>query len=629
VYVASRSEDIVPDNLVLISSIANHLLEATAATATQASEQVLSQLVEHFDLHYSFLRYSDHDIRASVLAAEWPARTDVADPDPFGVISFTSDHPALALCDDGKELVMVHRGLDDGASRCPLIRARRRGGPMVAAAPLVSGTLTCGVLGFVKCRGRKWKPEAIHTLTTIASLFAQFRARISAEERLRHLADHDDLTGLRNRRALLAHLSDRLAPRQPGPVAVLYIDLDRLKAINDSLGHAAGDWYIGTFANRLSACAGSQSMVARIGGDEFVVVPDQPMSTHDAEIFADQIRKTVHDRLSINGQTINRTVSIGVAAGMPGRDQDTDLLRRADEAVLAAKRAGGNHIAVASDNALKQRFRSDIEGHLKGDIDTDALLLDYLPEVDLWTGAIVAAEALVRWRHPDRGVLLPDSFIGVAESMNLASDLDRWVLRTACAEFSGWRSRGVGRDASLRVNVSPLQLTTSGFVRMVGETIAEFGMDDGSLCLEITERAVVHDIDNTARTLAQLKDIGVQTSIDDFGTGYAVLSHLKTLPVDTLKIDPRFVRNLGDNANDLAIVRAIIGLADAFNLQLVAEGVETPNAALALMQNGCRRAQGYLLSRPIAGDAMEALLSARFMPMPFLANSEALTAAVI
>jgi diguanylate cyclase len=619
----------VPGNLLLVSSIANQLLEATAATAARASEQVLAQLVEHFDLQYCFLRYSDHDIRASVLAAEWPPRTDVADPDPFAVIPFTSDHPALALCDNGKELVKVDRVYDAGNSRSPLMRAYRAGAPMVAAAPLISGTTTSGVLGFVKCRGRKWKPEAIHTLTTIASLFAQFRARISAEERLRHLAEHDDLTGLSNRRVLLAHLSDRLGTGQPGPVAVLYIDLDRLKAINDSLGHAAGDWYIQTFADRLSACAGGQSMVARIGGDEFVVIPAQPMTTHAAEILADLIRKTVHDRLTIDGQIINRTVSIGVAAGMPGRDQSTDLLRRADEAVLAAKRAGGNHVTVASANSLKRRFRSDIEGQLKGDLVDDALLLDYLPEVDLWTGAIVAAEALVRWRHPDRGVLLPDSFLGVAESMNLVGDLDRWVLRTACADFSGWRSRGVGQDASLQVNVSPLQLSTPGFARMVGETIAEFGMDDGSLCLEITERAVVQDIDNTARTLAELKDVGAQTSIDDFGTGYAVLSHLKTLPVDTLKIDPRFVRNLGDNVNDLAIVRAIIGLADAFNLQLVAEGVETASAALALMQHGCRRAQGYLLSRPIAGKAMETMLSSRWMPMPFLGNSQALVTAAI
>jgi diguanylate cyclase (GGDEF)-like protein len=563
------------------------------------------------------------------LAAEWPPRPDVADPDPYATVSFTSDHPAFALCESGKDLVVFHRLLENDGFRCPVTGRRFGGGPLMAAAPLVSGALTAGVLGFVKCRGRKWKPEALHTLETVASLFAQFQARILAEQRLRHLAEHDDLTGLPNRRALLAYLSGRLASQQPGPVAVLYIDLDRLKAINDSLGHAAGDWFIKDFANHLLACAGSQSMVARLGGDEFVVVPDQPMSTHAADSFARRIRAMVQHRLTIDTQTVTRTVSIGVAAGMPGHDDVAELLRRADEAVLESKRAGGDQITVASDNSLKQLFRSDIELHLRGDIDSDALLLDYLPEVDLWTGAIVAAEALVRWRHPARGVLLPDAFIGVAESMNLAGELDRWVLRTACAEFSGWRARGVGLGASLRVNVSPLQLTTPGFVRMVADTVDEFGMDDGSLCLEIAERAVVHDVENTARTLMELKDVGVQTSIDDFGAGYAVLSHLKTLPVDVLKIDPQFVRDLGQNANDLAIVRAIIGLAEAFELQLVAEGVETPAAALALMQHGCRRAQGYLFSRPITGNAMESLLSSRWMPMPFLGDSEALVKAVI
>ena len=619
----------MPANLALITSIANQLLEANASTATQASEQVLAQLVDHFDLHYAFLRYSDHNIRASVLAAEWPRRSDVANPDPFGVVSFTNDDPAFALCENGKDLVIVNRHHQNSGFRCPITARRRGGRPMVVAAPLASGTMTSGVLGFVKCRGRRWKAEARNTIKTVAALFAQFQARISAEERLRHLADHDDLTGLRNRRALLAHLAGRLAPRQAGPVAMLYIDLDRLKAINDSLGHAAGDWYIRGFADRLSSCAGSRAMVARLGGDEFVVVPDQPMTPQAAELFADRIRKTVYGRLTIGGQTVAQTVSIGVAAGMPGRDSGIDLLRRADEAVLSAKRAGRNQIAVASDNSLKQLFRNDIQGHLQGDVDSDALLLHYLPEVDLWTGAIVATEALVRWRHPDRGVLLPDSFIGVAESMNLATDLDRWVLRTACAEFSGWRSRGMGQGTSLRVNVSPLQLTSPGFVGIVAEIIAEFGMDDGSLCLEITERAVANDIESTTRTLTKLKDIGVQTSIDDFGTGYAVLSHLKRLPVDALKIDPRFVRDLGANVNDLAIVRAIIGLADAFDLELIAEGVETPAAAKALMHHGCRRAQGYLFSRPVDGDAMAALLSARRMPMPFFTDDEALTRAVV
>jgi diguanylate cyclase len=619
----------VPANLALITSIANQLLEAPASAATQASEQVLAQLVDHFDLEYAFLRYSDHNIRASVLAAEWPRRAVMADPDPFAVVSFSSDHPALSVCDNGKELITVQRGYDDGSSTYPLTAGAWGGPPMVAAAPLIAGELTTGVLGFVRCRGRKWRAEAKHTLKTVASLFAQFQARVTAEERLRHLADHDDLTGLRNRRALLAHLEARLAPGQAGPVAIVYIDLDRLKAINDSLGHAAGDWYIRGFADRLSACAGDHGMVARLGGDEFVVVPDESMTPQDAERFANRIRKSVHDRLTIQHQTINRTVSIGVASGMPGHDSGNDALRRADEAVLKAKRAGGNQIVLASDNSLKQLFRNDIRDQLQGEVHNDTLMLRYLPEVDLWTGAIVATEALVRWRHPARGVLLPESFIGVAESMNLAGDLDRWVLRTACAEFTGWRSRGLGLGASLRVNVSPLQLTSPGFVTMVADTVAEFGMDDGSLCLEITERAMVNDIDSTTRTLTQLKDLGVQTSIDDFGSGYAVLSHLKTLPVDTLKIDPQFVRDLGTNHTDLAIVRAIIGLADAFDLELVAEGVETPAAVKALMHHGCRRAQGYLFSRPVTGDAMAELLSARRMPMPFLTDHEAAAGAAI
>ena len=243
------------------------------------------------------------------------------------------------------------------------------------------------------------------------------------------------------------------------------------------------------------------------------------------------------------------------------------------------------------------------------------------------SGAILGAEALVRWRHPKRGLLLPDSFIGVAESTNLAEELGRWVMRDACAEFSRWRSHGVGRNATLRINVSPRQLVIPGFVRSVADTIDEFGINADSLCLEITESAVVRDIETTRRTLAGLKAVGVQIAIDDFGTGYAVLSHLKSLPVDTLKIDAGFVRDLGANPSDLAIVRAIIGLAEAFGLQLVAEGVETPAAALTLIEHGCHRAQGFLLSRPVAGEDMESLLSRRLLPMSFFDHDKAFDAA--
>ena len=309
---------------------------------------------------------------------------------------------------------------------------------------------------------------------------------------------------------------------------------------------------------------------------------------------------------------LTRTVSIGVALGVPGRDTTSDLLRRADQAVLTAKNAGGDRIAVFSDDmSLDIEFRNDIELHLQSVIENGALLLHFLPEVDMRTGEILATEALVRWQHPTRGLLSPDSFIGVAESINLAGELGRWVMRTACAEFAGWRSRGVGHDTVLRINVSPVQLVTDGFVESVAGIIGEFGLDGDSVCLEITESVVVQDIETTRITLAGLKRVGVQVAIDDFGTGYSVLSHLKSLPVDTLKIDKGFVRELGSNPGDLAIVRAIIALAEAFGLQLVAEGVETDIAARTLIRHGCYRAQGFLLSRPLAGDAMESLLGER------------------
>ena len=624
------SEETVPRSLdLVVTSVATQLMEATAATATLVSEKVLAQLVEQFDVDASFLRHHDPHTRTSALVAEWPPRKDAADPDPTAFAQLDIADSVLAQCGRERKPVVVPPAQSKRYFRRRLGRTKAAASPSVAAAPLVSGEATTGLLGFVKFGARKWGQGEINTLEAVAALFAQLQARIAAEEKLRYLAEHDDLTGLYNRRALVAHLSERLLTGRPGPVAVLYLDLDRLKSINDYLGHTAGDWFIRVFAQRIRICA-PNSTIARWGGDEFVVVPDQPMSPEAAESFARRLATMLCERLAIGGHVISRTVSIGLAVAAPGRDNCTDLLRRADEAVLTAKRGGGNQIAVSTDDmSLKRAFRNDIELHLQGDIGNEALLLHYLPEVDLSTGAIVGAEALVRWRHPIWGLLLPDSFIGIAESTNLAGELGRWVMRRACAELSRWQANGVGRDAVMRINVSPIQLITRGFVRDVAETIEEFGIDAGSVCLEITERAVVHDIDTTRKTLAELKEVGVQLAIDDFGTGYAVLSHLKSLPVDMLKIDTGFVRDLGNNAGDLAIVRAIIGLAEAFGLQVVAEGVETPLAAMALMQHGCRRAQGFLLSRPVPGDAMEALLAARRLPMPFLADLKALPTGAI
>ncbi|WP_059015512.1 sensor domain-containing phosphodiesterase [Mycobacterium sp. M26] len=604
----------------LVTDVATMLMAATSATSAEVSREVLAELVETFGVDVSFLRYNDHSIRATKLVAEWPARPEVPDPDPLGVVYFADADPIFAAAEHAKEPVFfspepVEEDADDYQRR---VAEAGYALPSLASVPLLSGDVTTGALGFIKFGIKDWSPEELNALKAIASLFAQVQARVVAEDQLRYLAEHDDLTGLSNRRALLAHLDERLRAGRPGPVSALFLDLDRLKAINDYLGHHAGDWFIRTFAERLREETNDADVIARLGGDEFVVVPAAPMGAEDAEALAHRMQALLRERVAIGGEMLTRTVSVGVALGSPGRDTTSDLLRRADQAVLNAKNAGGNKIAVFTDEmSLSSEFRNDIELHLQGAIGTGSLLLHYLPEIDMRTGEVLATEALVRWQHPTRGLLLPDSFIHVAESINLAGELGRWVLRAACEQFSRWNAKGIAENATLRVNVSPVQLVTDGFVESVRDTIEEFGLDGKSVCLEITESVVVQDIETTRITLAGLKEVGVQVAIDDFGTGYSVLTHLKSLPVDTVKIDKSFVLDLGSNPGDLAIVRAVIALAEAFGLELVAEGVESETAARTLLQHGCHRAQGFLLSRPLPADKMADLFAKKVVPVDF------------
>jgi diguanylate cyclase (GGDEF)-like protein len=610
----TRSLDLV------VTAVATQLMAADAANAAEVSERILADLVAYFDVDVSFLRHNDHDIHASILVAEWPPRPFIPDPDPLKVIYFADADPVFKISEYSKKPQVFRpepatdeyqKTIEDGGGQP---------GISMAAAPLVSGDVTTGVLGFVKFGDREWRQEELNALEAIGSLFAQLKARIAAEEQLRYLAEHDDLTGVYNRRALVSHLEERLAEGQPGPVTVLFLDLDRLKAVNDYLGHNAGDRFIRVFAERLRAKTADDCMIARLGGDEFVVVPAAVVDAQAAEVLALQLQGALRERVSIDGEMLTRTVSVGVAQGNPGVDSASDILRKADQAVLEAKDAGGNKVAsFTEDLSMRTAFRNDIELHLQGVIESGALVLHYLPEIDMHTGQVMGTEALVRWQHPTRGLLFPDSFIGVAESINLAGELGRWVLRSACAEFGRWRSQGIGLDAVMRVNVSPVQLVAEGFADTVGDILAEFGLSGDAVCLEITESLVVQDIETTRTTLGALKAVGVRIAIDDFGTGYSVLSHLKSLPVDTVKIDKSFVRELGSNAGDLAIVRAIIALAEAFGLHVVAEGVETISAAQTLIAHRCRRAQGYLLSRPLEGEAMRELFQRGRIDLPFSA----------
>jgi len=589
---------------------------ATASTAADISTEILAELVGILDVDMGFLRYNDHSIRATVLVAEWPQRPDKPDPDPLHTVYFADADPIFALCEHAKEPAVLRPESANERYQPTIPEASGVQGVSMASVPLLSGDVTTGALRFIKFGDREWRQDELNTLTVVATMFAQVQARLNVEDQLRYQAEHDDLTALPNRRTLLAHLDYRLIGEQPGPVAVLLFNLNRLKAINDYLGHAAGDQFIRDFAMRTTEAMEGRGLIARLGGDKFVVVPASAMDLDTATGLAESLSTQVTDHVTIDGEILNRTVSIGVATGVPGKNSSLDLLRRADEALISAKRAGADSIGVFSAEMLTRReLRNDIELHLQTGIETDALTVLYLPEVDMPTGRVLAVEALVRWQHPTRGLLRPDEFVPVAETINLAGELGNWILHAACAHLAEWRAHGVGLDTVLRVNVSPAQLVAQDLVKTVERTLEKFGLDGSSVGLEITESMLIRDLVDTRATLVGLTELGLDIAIDDFGTGYSGMGLLRTLPVGTLKIDRGFVLDLATSADDLAIVRAVIGLARALDLDVVAEGVETQAAAQVLLDEGCSRAQGFLFCRPIPAKATKRLLAKGSVPM--------------
>ncbi|AVH25218.1 EAL domain-containing protein [Nocardia cyriacigeorgica] len=585
-----------------------------ATTMVSATEKVLATLVEYFDVDFSYVRHTDPERRATVLVAEWPHRANVPDPDPLRVVYFEQADSVFRALEHATEPFLVTGS--DADYQETIQRASGLPNVTSAAVPLVSRGQSTGLLGFIKVGDREWSTRELNVLKAIAALFAQLQARVVAEERLRYIALHDDLTGLANRRALLEHMEQRLSEGSPGPVAAFFLDLDRLKALNDFLGHTAGDNFIRSLSTRLRENLDPNDMIARLGGDEFVIVPAKPMDAVAAEHEAGRIQQLIGRRVTVGGESVSRAASIGVAVGIPGETTVADVLRRADHALLSAKSGGGNGVAIFTD-AMRAQFelQDDVELNLRGAVSDGSLILHYQPEVDLRTGRIVAMEALVRWLHPTRGLLPPGAFVTVAEATNLAGELGRWVIRSACAQFAEWRRQGLASNVVMRINVSPVQLVSLDFVERIEDILRMFGIDGSSVCLEITEHVVVQDLARTQVTLRGLKRMGVQIAIDDFGTGYSSLSHLKALPVDAVKIDRGFVQRLGASTDDLAIVKSIIGLAGSFGLGVVGEGVETPVAARTLVGLGCYRAQGFLIARPMPAEEVEQHLAAGRIPL--------------
>jgi diguanylate cyclase (GGDEF)-like protein len=434
-----------------------------------------------------------------------------------------------------------------------------------------------------------------------------------AEERLAHLAQHDALTDLPNRLLLTDRVNMALARAQRGgkPLALLFVDLDRFKNVNDVLGHEQGDHVLAAAAARLKSCVRASDTVSRLGGDEFLVLLADIELAQDAARVSQKLIEAVSRPYMLGGAEFVLTASIGIACHPEdGADFET-LMRNADAAMYAAKQGGRNRYQFYSAKMnARARDRLRLETDLRHAIARGELFLAYQPQVDLESGTVVGAEALIRWQHPTLGLVPPADFIGIAEDSGQIVAIGAWVLATACRQQAAWLAEGL-MAGIIAVNVSAHQFRQADFAETVTATLASSGLSAGHLELEVTESALMHGVEDTLRKLGQLDRLGVKLSIDDFGTGYSSLSYLKQFPVYRLKIDQSFTRGLPDDTESAAIAQAVISMGHSLGLNVLAEGVETPAQEERLRAMWCDAAQGYLYSKPVPADAYAAFLRAR------------------
>lgn len=443
--------------------------------------------------------------------------------------------------------------------------------------------------------------------------FTDVTAERAAEAKLHHMAHHDVLTGLLNRFSLKGRLDQALATarRDGSRAALLFVDLDRFKAVNDTLGHHVGDLLLVEVAERLTASVRDSDVVARVGGDEFVIMLSGIEHSGSVAKVAEKIVRNIGDPYLIDGHDLFTTPSIGIAIfPTDGEDGDT-LLKNADAAMYHAKTAGRNNFqffdAKMNDSVLE---RLKIEHGLRQALSRDEFRLHFQPIIDLASGQVVKVEALVRWQHPEKGLLLPGKFIGIAEESGLIQPLGEWVFWAACKQLADFRAAGIF-GVQMAVNISAVQLRNGNLPILAKGAIEAFGLKGSELVFEITESVAMQQPDETVRILDILHDMGIGLAIDDFGTGYSSLSYLRLFPIGLLKLDRSFVQEIGQSADGAVICDATIGLAQNLGLQIVAEGVETVEQRDYLHQRGCTLMQGFLFSRAVPADELIAFIRQR------------------
>ena len=527
--------------------------------------------------------------------------------DLAGLITVDADEPVpevLAIV-ERKTVVVDDLVTDPRFNAPPHLRA---GGPSsLLSVPVTGPHHPYGALSVHAHQRRIFTPDDTVFVQSIANALGLALDRRRAEEETLHRAFHDALTGLPNR-TLFVHRLQRTIERlgsQAHTVGVFVVDLDHFKVINDSLGHELGDALLIEVTHRIRDSVRPGDMVARLGGDEFALLCEDAGSIELVDSIAARVDEALDAPIEIAGRAIHVSASIGVAQPSSPGASAASLLRDADIALYQAKDRGrGGYALFEETERVRAVNRLETESELRRAVPAGELCVHYQPTVDLTTGTTTGVEALVRWNHPTRGLVPPTDFIPIAEQTDLIDRVGRWVLEEACEQLGRWARRPDTRHLSIAVNLSARQLCLPDLADDVALTVGRLGVDPSKLCLEITESALMTDLDQAIRAVRSLRALGLRIAVDDFGTGYSSLSYLTRLPVDIVKIDRSFITNIAHDSQERAITRGIIDLAHSLRLTVVAEGVETDEQLLVLNELGCDQAQGFLFAHPDVADAV-------------------------
>ncbi|MGA2321211.1 MAG: EAL domain-containing protein [Solirubrobacteraceae bacterium] len=617
-----RSEEQVLENARLLATLQKRQRELKLIGALERAalecpgwkrltQDLVERVAAHLDVdHCAVLVFEpdDHQLRM-IAAVGWPSSfighmTVPATLDTQGGRTVAGDQP------------LIIGDLSTDARFPGSVALREQGIVSGMSTPIRGHRHPYGGLGVHTTRHRHFTPEEASFLEIVAGVLGAAAERSAAEEEIRHQAVHDGLTGLPNRLLFEDRLSHALAAsrRHDRGLAVLFVDLDNFKSINDSLGHSTGDKVLGVAAMRLAGCLRPEDTLARMGGDEFAIVLPEIGEPQDVSLAAERLQKALRGQITIaGGQRLIITASIGIAiASHEQLATAEELTRNADLGMHAAKHAGKGLVRFFApsmhENAV---LRLELTSDLRGALDGGQFIVHYQPIVTLADGAIAGAEALVRWNHPQRGLIAPGVFIGLAEDAGLIGEIGRLVLGQACNQMQRWREAlNECRELFVTVNVSPLQLHSSRLLMDVETALRHSGLPPDRLILEITENVLCDRGSDVSQQLAELKRLGVRLAVDDFGTGYSALSYLQDMPVDILKIDKSFIDLLGSSIDNDQLVDSIINLAHGVHLQTVAEGIETQAQARTLRMMNSEFAQGFHFAKPLPAEQFEALLQA-------------------